>query len=220
MDPSVYSEQIRQLVDACHYISAKGLTSSSGGNLSLRLADGNVLITPTGMPKEQVTADKICILDAAGRTLFCPEGCSPTDIVSVVHAHPVMLSAFAVAQTHLLEFAYYPEEAMEIGPIVKVPYDAPSCTKLADRLSEYIHLSNGFLLENHGAVVLSQLSVSDAVERMYMMEATAKSVFYAYRLGALRMLTRDEVKALESLKELRGLSDGAVPISEAFSFEE
>lgn len=234
MDPSVYSEQIRQLVDACHYISAKGLTSSSGGNLSLRLADGNVLITPTGMPKEQVTADKICILDAAGRTLFCPEGCSPTsetpfhimalsrrpDIVSVVHAHPVMLSAFAVAQTHLLEFAYYPEEAMEIGPIVKVPYDAPSCTKLTDRLSEYIHLSNGFLLENHGAVVLSQLSVSDAVERMYMIEATAKSVFYAYRLGALRMLTRDEVKALESLKELRGLSDGAVPISEAFSFEE
>ena len=69
---------------------------------------------------------------------------------------------------------------MEIGPIVKVPYDEPSCTKLADRLSEYIHLSNGFLLENHGAVVLSQFSVSDAVERMYMMEATAKSVFYAY----------------------------------------
>lgn len=77
MDPSVYSEQIRQLVDACHYISAKGLTSSSGGNLSLRLADGNVLITPTGMPKEQVTADKICILDAAGQDAVLPRRLLP-----------------------------------------------------------------------------------------------------------------------------------------------
>ena len=59
MDPSAYSEQIHQLVEACHAISAKGLTSSSGGNLSLRLPDGNVLITPTGKPKEQVTAETV-----------------------------------------------------------------------------------------------------------------------------------------------------------------
>lgn len=234
MYPTVYTEQIRQLAEACRTLSAKGLTSSSGGNLSLRLPDGNILITPTGMPKERVTEDKICVLKPDGTPLYCPAGCAPTsetpfhmmamrarpDIVSVVHAHPVMLSAFAVARTRLLEYAYFPEEAMEIGPIVKVPYDEPSCDKLAARLSEYIHITNGFLLENHGAVVLSGISVADAVERMYMMEATASSVFHAAQLGTLKSLTRAEVAVLESLKKLRGLADNALPISESFSFDE
>ena len=233
MEPSAYSEQIHQLVEACRAIGAKGLTSSSGGNLSLRLPDGNVLITPTGMPKEQVTAETVCILDPDGNPLFLPEGSRPTsetplhimalkarpDVKAVIHAHPVMRCAFAVAQTRLLEQPFYPEEAMEIGPIVKVPYEEPSCDRLAKRLSEYIHISNGYLLENHGAVVLSQQSVADAVERMYLMEATAKSVYYAARLGTLRALSYDEVRTLEALKAVRGLTDRALPISEAFFFE-
>ncbi|MEG1523740.1 MAG: class II aldolase/adducin family protein [Clostridia bacterium] len=228
-----YEKEIRELADACNLLGKKKLTSSVGGNLSLRVSPEHILITPTSMQKEFIKPEDICIVDYAGKTIYAREGLAPTsetpfhimvmnnrtDIVSAVHAHCTVLSAFAISKTNWLEQPFFPEPSMEIGPIITVPYVEPSCDRLADQIQRYVHKSNGFLLQNHGALALSAKSVGDAVEKLYMMESIAKSVYMAVTLGETKKLTKDEIRKIEELQLVKGLKTETEPITESFLFD-
>ena len=227
-----YKTQMRELAAACNLLAKKGLTSSVGGNLSFRVSAEHILITPTNMQKEYVSSEDICIVDYSGKTIYAPQGLTPTsetpfhtmimrnrlDVVSAVHAHSTVLSAFAISKTSWLEMPYFPEPIMEIGPIITIPYAEPSCDKLADQIQKYVHKSNGFVLQNHGALALSAKSVGDAVEKLYMMESIATSIYIAVSLGETKALTRDEVKDVEFLQHQKGLKTDTESILKTYKF--
>lgn len=230
---TIYKNQIQELAEASRLIGLKGLTSSVGGNLSFRVSPEHILLTPTNVPKEQMKPEYICIVDYQGNPVDTPEGFAPTseapfhtmiarerpDIVAAAHAHCKVLSAFAIAQTPWLEQPIFPEPMMEIGPIVTVPYKVPSCTKLADEIRKYIHKSNGFLLQNHGALALSPVSPLDVVEKLYMMESVATSIYIALSMGPVRTLTRDEVAEVAQLQREKGLETQIEPIQQSYRFD-
>lgn len=214
-------------------IGAKGLTSSVGGNLSFRVSPEHILVTPTNLPKEQMKPEYICIVDYRGNTVDAAEGFVPTsetpfhtmiarerqDIVAAVHAHCKVLSAFAIAEKPWLELPIFPEPMMEIGPIITVPYTVPSCERLAEEIRKYIHKSNGFLLQNHGALALSPVSPLDVVEKLNMMECVATSVYMAVTMGSLHTLTRNETAEVADLQVIKGLQTQTEPITQSFRFE-
>ena len=134
-----YRAQIEEVVRAANRLGQIGYVTSHGGNLSMR-ADGDVvLITPTKVPKRDLTFDDICAIDMRGGVLYARPGRKPTgewpfhvrilekrpDVKGVLHAHPPVLTGFAIAGGDWMQRAFLPEPVIEVGPMVMVPYAEP-----------------------------------------------------------------------------------------------
>jgi len=214
-----YAEEIQELVTACHRCAELGYVTSSGGNLSVRVGDNTVLITPTKTPKRTMRFEDICAVDLEGSTVYAPAGKKPTgetpfharimrgrrDIRAVVHAHPPVLTGFAIADSDLLRKPFLPEPIIEVGPILTVPYDTPLSESLSEKFDQVIGLSNGFLMENHGAVFCSPHSVFDAVELLQKVECMAQSILVSVQLGNPKPIPPEYVREMDEVIAIREL---------------
>lgn len=214
-----YWNEIEMLAEVCQRCANLGFVTSSGGNLSQRVDDNVLLITPTKTPKRLVRAEDICIIDLDGNVLFAPEGKKPTgewpfhtrimrkreDIVAIAHTHPAYLTGFAIANNGLLEKAWLPEPVLEIGPVLMVPYETPLSEELSKQFDAVINDSNGFLMQNHGAVFCSPIDISDAVDLTDMAEKMACSVFVAQCIGGGSPIEPRYIKELDQVIAAREL---------------
>lgn len=230
-----YEAQIHELVSAANRLAALGFVTSQGGNLSLRVSENVILITPTKVAKASVRFHDVCMIDMEGRVLHAAPDRRPTgewpfhvrilqkrpDVTGVLHAHPPVLTGFAIAGGDWMQRAYLPEPVAEVGPIIMVPYAVPLSDELAEHFDAVIHRSNGFLMENHGAVVVSSEGVGRCLEMMEMMEAQGKSMIVAKLLGNLKSMDKKCIDDIETgvvqkrnLPKPGGPSD--TPLSELF----
>jgi L-fuculose-phosphate aldolase len=90
--------------------------------------------------------------------------------------------------------------------MVMVPYAEPLSDELARNFDEAIERSNGFLMENHGALMGSTEGIKRALELLEMMEAAARSVLVAHMLGGFKAIPRDEVANLDRTLRTRGMA--------------
>ncbi len=215
-----YKGQIEQLVEACHRIAELNYVTSSGGNLSVRVDDNIMLITPTKTLKRKMRFEDICVIDLEGNILFSPEGKKPTgewpfhtaimrkrtDINAIVHAHPPILTGYAIAKTGQMELPILPEPIIETGPLLTVKYATPLSQELSDNFEKIIDLSNGFLMENHGVLFVSQNGIEDAVELLTMSECMAESAFVAQLLGKMEPMSPEAVKGMDEVIQIRNLN--------------
>ena len=213
-----YEREITEIVAACHRLGDLGYVASAGGNVSYRVEDNLVLLTPTQTPKRLMKEEYICAVDINGNTVFAPDGKRPTgemplhthimrqraDVKAVIHAHPPNVTAFAILDSDLLARPFYPESMTQLGPVRRVPYAEPNSQKLADAFSNAIKDANGFIMANHGALTCSKSSVFEAMEYMQVMEMGAYSVFVASMLGKPAEITRQDIKDLDKLLVARG----------------
>ncbi len=214
-----YKNEIEALVEACHRCAELGYVTSSGGNLSYRLEENLILITPTKTPKRQMRFEDICFIDASGNVVYAPEGKKPTgetpfhvrimnmrkDVRAIVHAHPPVLTGFAIAGTNLMERPFLPEPILEVGPMLNVAYATPLSEELSENFDAVIHKSNGFLMQNHGALVCNVNDITEAVEHMEMMEAMAQSICVAKILGNANEIPTEYVRDLDNVIRIRNL---------------
>ena len=207
-----YQAQIEELAFTANRLAALGYVTSQGGNLSLRVNENVILITPTKVCKADIRFEDICIIDSEGRVLHAREGRRPTgewpfhvrimnkrpDVKGIIHAHPPILTGFAIAGGDVLQKGYLPEPVAEIGPMMMVPYAVPLSDELAENFDPVIHKSNGFLMENHGCVMVSPEGIKRCLEMIEMMEAQGKSVIVAKLMGNLKPLSAKDIDDLDS----------------------
>ncbi len=206
-----YQSQIQELADTANRLAALGYVTSQGGNLSLRADENVILITPTKHAKADVRFEHICIIDMQGNVLYAKEGCKPTgewpfhtrimrnrpDVKGIIHAHPPILTGFAIAGGDLMQRAYLPEPVTEVGPMMMVPYAVPLSDELAENFDAVICKSNGFLMENHGAVMVSPEGLKRCLEMMEMMEAQGKSMLVAKIMGNVQTFSKERIDELD-----------------------
>ena len=207
-----YQSGIEELAAAANRLAALGFVTSQGGNLSLRADENVILITPTKVAKADVRFEDICAIDMTGKVIYAKEGRKPTgewpfhlrimqhrpDVKGIIHAHPPILTGFAIAGGDIMQRAYLPESAFEIGPMMMVPYAVPLSDELAENFDAVIEKSNGFLMENHGCLMVSPEGLKRCLEMIEMMEAQGKSMLAAKLLGNLKTLRREDVDKLET----------------------
>jgi len=184
-----------------------------------------VLITPTKVAKRSVKFDDVCIVDMEGKTLYAAPGRKPTgelpfhirilqkrpDIKAVLHAHPPVLTGFAITGMDYMQRAFLPEPIIEVGPMMMVPYAEPLSDDLAEKFDAYIELSNGFLMENHGALMCSYEGIGRALELLEMMEAAAHSILVAIQLNGAKEIEKNEIKNLDRVIKIRSLPMPGLP---------
>ena len=176
------------------------------GNLSARLSDGRIMITPTDFNKGNLKPSDMVICDAdSKRGDGAPVQSSEfrlhlvvyekrPEIGAVCHAHPVYATAFSVARVSLNK-AVLPEIVSALGAIPLVAYAPPGSRELGENLKRHVNRYDAFLLEAHGVVTIGR-SCEEAFNRMEMVERFAHILYIAEQIGELKLLTSKETLRL------------------------
>ncbi|MFH1503006.1 MAG: class II aldolase/adducin family protein [Candidatus Eisenbacteria bacterium] len=204
------------IVETGRRIWQRGYVAANDGNLSVRLSDGRILITPTGRSKGFLEPDDLVVVDARGRKLagaleatselqmhlFAYE--ARPDVVAVVHAHPPRATGFAVAGVHLAQ-CVLPEVILTLGGVPLAEYATPSTPEVPASIERYIRSYNAILLRSHGVLTLGK-DIYEAYFRMETVEHFAEITLAARALGGAAPLSRDEVQKLLHVRENLGIS--------------
>lgn len=224
--PSRYAKEIAELSDVSTRLSHLEYVASHGGNISHRVEENMVLITPTKVPKRLVNPEDVCAVDMDGQVIYAPEGRKPTgetpihlhllrkrpDINALVHAHPPYLTGFACTErASLLSRPILPEPTIEIGPAAVVDYAEPLTDDLAHAFDDYLDRHDFFLMKNHGAMVMSREGADRGLDFMVMLEKQAITVLTSEQLGGTTELTRRDVENLDRTIKTRGLPFPGAP---------
>jgi L-fuculose-phosphate aldolase len=185
--------------------------AASDGNISARIDQYTVLITPTLMSKGFMKSEDLCIIDRSGRVLNGEKRPSSEtefhlsiyrdrpDVNSVCHAHPPYATAFAVAGIPLDKMVL-PEAIIRLGTVPIADYATPGTGELYHQISKHVKNHDAILLANHGALTVGS-SVADAYEKMETLEHAAMIQFIAYQLGRVNTLSKDQVGRLIPLRK-------------------
>jgi L-fuculose-phosphate aldolase len=193
----------------------RGYVASNDGNISVRIDENHVLITPTGVSKGFMEPEDIILVDMEGKLVEGKKKQSSEsnmhlqiykdrpDVVSVCHAHPPYSTAFAVAGIPLDKMVL-PEVIISLGTIPIVEYGTTGTEQLYGHIADYIRDYDAFLLENHGALTIGN-SLLNAYHKMETLEHAAKIQFFAHQLGRVNVIPDGEVTKLINLREKFGI---------------
>src|SRR5687768_5453084 len=204
------------IVEVGRRMYARGYTASNDGNISVRLDERRLLMTPKSVCKGFMTPEMLCITDLEGRKLAGERDPSSEiqmhlevyrqrpDVRAVVHAHPPIATGFAVAGIPL-DRAVLAEVVTTLGSVPIAEYATPSTKELPEAVRKYVKAHDGMLLANHGALTLGADLLS-AYYKMETIEHFAKISLVARMLGGERILSREEVFRLQDLRGHYGIA--------------
>ena len=201
------------IVAVARRLDDKGILTSVDGNISVRLDDGALLITPSGSCKGELTETDLVRIEPDGswrgsrpsseialhRTIYRMR----RDVGAVVHAHPTFATAYAVAGI-ALDQPILSEAILTLGPVPVVPYAMPTAEELAISVEPYVEDHDALLLRYHGAVCYAG-EVRRAGFLMETLEHVAQVDSIRRSLGASELIPEHQVQRLKRLRlEMRG----------------
>ncbi len=198
------------IIQAGQRLYQRGLVAANDGNISCRLAEGPVLLTPSGVSKGFLTAAMLLQVNEEGKVaagdlrpssemwMHLELYAANPQIGAVVHAHPPVATAFACCGLPLSE-PVLPEAVVHLGPVPLAPYQPLGSRELARQVATYANSHFALLLANHGAVVWGR-DVEQALFRMETLEQYARIIYYTRGLGGPQKLTPAQVEALEQMR--------------------
>lgn len=155
------ADQIVTIMNRLYY---HGMTTTTGGNLSIKDSDGTVWISPSGVDKGNLRREDIMQIKADGSIIGIhrPSVEYPfhlgiykkrPDLGAVLHAHPPALVAFSLIRK-IPNTSIIPDAKLLCGDISIAPYACPGSAKLGENIAaEFEKGIDTVLLENHGVVV-------------------------------------------------------------------
>ena len=213
-----YDEVRAALVSYGQRMVADRLVVGSAGNISVRLGD-RVVMTPTGVNYDQVTAESVSVLAADGTILAGTGKRSSewpmhrkiydlTQANAVVHTH----SPFGVAVgTVCDEIPAVHYSVLRLGgPTVRVaPYTTFGSDGLAGNVAAALEDRFAALLQNHGSIAYGS-TLEEAYDRVQLLEWLAEVYWRARLAGTPRILDGAELDAVrEQARRHRYRSGGA-----------
>jgi len=205
MDRSTAADAI---VRAGARLGRRGLIAAGEGNVSCLLDDGSILVTPSGLRKDELDAGDLVLVDASGTTAAARAGLTPTsdlaihravyaarvDVRAVTHAHlPASMSLTLAGERP--DAAALPETAALLRDVPFVAYGEMGSAELAGRIAAAFRGDAGelpvaVLLERHGAVAVGD-HPDTAVDRLELVEVLCRAWRDALLVRAARAMLSD-----------------------------
>jgi len=209
------SEHFDSIRDACAHLHARGLLAAADGNVSMRLEDDTLLLTPAGVNKARLPPGSLARVALDGRVLdgrpskelamhLAVYGACP-DARVVVHAHPPTAVAWTLARPELEELPTdsLPELLLAAGRVPIVPYARPTTEELGTVLLPFLPGHRLLLLSRHGALAWGE-SMEEAINGIERLEHSALILKAAEELGGATPLPAAELEALRAMKARLG----------------
>lgn len=207
----------KQICEIGQRIYNRGMVAANDGNISVKISDNEFLCTPTGVSKGFMTPEYICKVDAEGKPLETKGNFRPSseikmhmrvykqrpDVNSVVHAHPIYATSFAIAGIPLTQ-PIMPEAVIALGCVPIAEYGTPSTEEIPDAVEKYLPYFDAVLLANHGALSYSD-SLLNAYYKMESLEFYAQLLYNSRMLGGPKEFTEAQVQRLYEIRRQMGL---------------
>jgi len=198
-------DQITMIIDK---IYRNGLTTTSGGNISICDENGDVWVTPSAIDKGTLKAsDIICIRkngDIEGK--HKPSSEYPfhlaiyknrPEIKAVIHAHSPALVSFSIVR-QIPNTNVIPQAKHVCGPIGYADYALPGSQELGDIIAkEFEKGVNAVVMENHG-IVVGGTDMNDVFQRFETLEFCSRTLIYGSTIGTPNYLTDKQIDEFES----------------------
>lgn len=218
--PYTWNEEETRLRQALCRIGAlcyqKGYIVGADGNLSAKLRDGSVLVTPAGAMKGFLEPHHLAHIDIDARVLDA--GPRPStevaihlvsyrerpEIEAVIHTHPPHAVALSIAGVDM-QLPVIPEVIVTIGGTPTTEYATPGTQELPDSIRAIVRCSDTLIMKNHGAVTLGA-NLLDAFKKVDMVEHTARILWLAHALrGSVDPLPPEAVQKLLATRRALGI---------------
>lgn len=198
-------DQITMIIDK---IYRSGLTTTSGGNVSIIDENGDIWVTPSAIDKGSLRASDIVKVkkdgSVEGRHKPSSEfpfhkaiyDCRP-DIKAIIHAHPPALVSFSTVR-QIPNTNIIPQAKNICGGIGYAPYELPGSEKLGSTIAdEFIKGFDAVIMENHGTVV-GGFDLRDAYQRFETLEFCGRTIIYGNTIGTPHYLADSEIEEFEN----------------------
>ncbi|MBI4182415.1 MAG: class II aldolase/adducin family protein [Proteobacteria bacterium] len=197
------------MVATSRRMSALGLVTGTAGNVSARIA-GGFLVTPSGVPYDEMTPADIVAMDFAGqaRGALAPSSewrihrdvlAARGEVNAVVHAHPMFSTVLACLRRGIPAF-HYMVAAAGGGSIRCAPYATFGTQALSDAALAALAGRRACLLANHGMIALGP-SLEAALALAVEVETLAEQYWRASLAGRPAILAAGEMdRVLEAFK--------------------
>ena len=198
-----------------------GFVAATDGNLSVRLDDKRLLVTPTCISKGRMRSSDMVIVDMEGKRLAGKRRVSSEigmhlliyrlrpDVRGIVHAHPPTATGFAASGLDLNR-PLVCEVVVGLGSIPLARYGTPGTPELTDALEPLIPHHEAILMANHGVVTFGS-SLESAYMKMETVEHFAKIALVTNLLGNEQPLGELEVQKLHEVRHRYKRGAASIP---------
>lgn len=180
------------------------MTTTSGGNLSIKDDNGDIWITPARVDKGKLAPKDIICVRADG-TIEGPHPPSSEfpfhkaiyearpNIRSVVHAHPTALVAFSCSRK-VPDTKAFPAAWNSNGEVGFAEYGVPGSADLGQKISDQFKKGyDSVILENHG-VCCGGINLQEAFNRFEALQLCAKATIKASMIGKPKSLSEEQIQ--------------------------
>ena len=203
------------IIEAGRICYVNGLIHGNNGNISMRVGNDRVIITPSRLCKGRLEPDDLIIIGMDGAIVkadttrnlkYSSEAPLHLEVYrqrpnirAVIHAHPENATALTVVgipfPTNVLQVVME-----ELGPVPTTRFAMPNPADSAAVISEYVKDHNAILIRNHGAVCYGA-DLEEALNRLELLESSAKTILTAHLAGKVHTLPEEVMIALRTLHE-------------------
>lgn len=212
-------------------IYERDMVAANDGNITVKIAEDQILATPTGVSKGYMKPEMLSVLDLKGNVLK-PGTIPPSSEVKMhlrvfnenpavgacVHAHPVNATCYAISG-EWMDDAIFAESAVQLGVVPVAPFAIPGTQAVPESVAPFARDYNCCLLSFHGALTWG----SDLMQAYYRMEALEHlAMIYTttkYIMHNERFLTPEQVDSCIKIRESIGVFSGGIPGKKVHSLE-
>lgn len=222
MHPYMNEHKIRQQIcDVGQKLYDKGFVAANDGNISVKISPNELIVTPTGVSKGGMKPEDLVKMTLDGTILSGKSKPSSEvkmhiqvyrlnpKIQAVVHAHPPIATAYAVARVPMQK-PIISEAVVNLGVVPVADYALPGTEEVPESIKPYINDYNAVLLANHGLLTWGE-DLTQAFYRHESVEHYGKILLYVNQIGQAEEFSCQEVGALLDIRKKIGIESGGVP---------
>ena len=212
--PSTSETDLRLAIVECGRVCyERHLMTSNDGNISVRMDDGHILITPSGISKGRLQTEDLLVVDLDGNIISAMTDRRPSsetpmhlevykqreDVRAVIHAHPIFATTLTVSG---LEFPVdvLPEVLLTLGNVPITAYATPSSHEDADAIRPFVKDHNALLLCQHGSLTYGK-NLDEALMHLERIEHVSEIYWRAKMLGNVKRVPPEAQAQLLLLRE-------------------
>lgn len=208
----MYTEEKREVIKAALEIKESGLIMLAGGNVSIRMPNGDILVTPSGTYYETMEPDDILVMDKGGEII---EGMMKpsVDFIALKYVYDNMPEVNAIIHTHQpyatavglvadeLPVCVTTLANATLGAVAVAPYSSAASLEMGIAAVENLNEKRAVILKHHGVLTVGG-TLKEALYAAVYMEEAAKVYLLAKNAGG-EVPVLDEAQINEAVEAFR-----------------